>query len=90
MGSIQEASAVNAFDTTQRFVRVCQVREDGFVEFEFAIGEPQLCVELMLPVAAFQEFCRANRAVMLEPHAAGGNWVQRMNQATHQEYGDTI
>ncbi len=84
-----EGAAANAgFDSVRRFVRVCREREDGFIEFEFALGDPELCVELMLPEMAFREFCAANEVTLLEPHAEGGNWVERMNQATHREYGD--
>lgn len=55
------------FDPSLRFVRLRRVRPDGFVEFDFAIGEPDLLVELVLPVAAFQEFCRANHVIQIAP-----------------------
>jgi phenol hydroxylase P0 protein len=35
-------------DTTRRFVRVIETRTDRLVAFEFAIGWPDLCVELLL------------------------------------------
>lgn len=47
-----------AFDVTRRYVRRRAVRADGFVVFDFAIGDPDLGVELMLPQAAFAAFCR--------------------------------
>lgn len=50
-----------ACDTTRRYVRVIEARADGLVAFEFAIGWPELSVELMLPAPAFAEFCAANR-----------------------------
>jgi phenol hydroxylase P0 protein len=43
------------------FVRVRHERADGFIEFDFAIGEPDLSVELILPRAAFEEFCAINQ-----------------------------
>jgi phenol hydroxylase P0 protein len=55
-----------ACDTSRRFVRVLEQRADGFVAFEFAIGWPELAVELLLPPAAFGEFCAANRVVRLD------------------------
>jgi len=30
------------FDTSKRFVRLIEKREDGFVEFEFSVGEPEI------------------------------------------------
>lgn len=39
------------------FVRLRALRADGFVEFDFAMGDPDLSVELILPQAAFEEFC---------------------------------
>ncbi len=55
------------FDPEHRYVRLTRVREDGFVEFEFAIGDPDLAVELILPAAAYREFCRNNHAIEVTP-----------------------
>jgi phenol hydroxylase P0 protein len=44
-------------DVTRKYVRIKQVRADGLVCFEFAIGWPELFVDLMLPRAAFDDFC---------------------------------
>lgn len=79
------------FDATKRYVRVCEQRPDGFVEFEFAIGDPALCVELMLPEAAFREFCRSNEAIVLEPRTPGqGDWVGRMNEASQRGFMENV
>ena len=77
------------FDPTRRYVRVCEQRPDGFIEFEFAIGDPALCVELMLPEAAFHEFCLANAVIVLDPATPGqGDWVARLNSASQQQISD--
>lgn len=55
-----------ALDTSKRFVRVLERRADGLVSFEFSIGWPELAVELMLPAAAFDEFCANNQVVWRE------------------------
>ena len=55
------------FDPAKRFVRLKQVRGDGFVEFEFAIGDPDLAVDLILPAEAYRTFCRDNHAVLISP-----------------------
>lgn len=44
-------------DVKSKFVRIKQLRADGLVCFEFAIGWPELFVDLMLPRAAFDDFC---------------------------------
>jgi len=49
-------TAESGFDANRRYVRVCERRADGFVEFEFAIGDPALCVELMLKEGDFHTF----------------------------------
>ncbi|TXL70249.1 hypothetical protein FHP25_35555 [Vineibacter terrae] len=54
-----------SFDPRQCFVRVTQVRADGFIEFEFAVGDPLLSVDLILPAAAYREFCATNGAVQI-------------------------
>ena len=52
-------------------MRVRQVIDDKFVEFDFAIGDPSLYVELVLPKAAFDAFCRHNKVeIMTEEQAA--------------------
>lgn len=48
-----------------RYVRIRDERDDGFIVFDFAIGDPGLSCELILPAPAFAEFCRANHAVTL-------------------------
>jgi len=53
-------------DKTRRFVRVIEKRSDGLVAFEFAIGWPDLCVELLLPASAFTEFCATHRVQRLD------------------------
>lgn len=47
-------------DISKRHVRVTGITPNRFVEFEFSIADRGLCVELMLPEAAFSEFCKAN------------------------------
>lgn len=37
----------------------------GFVEFDFALGDPLLSVEMIMPAAEFQEFCRRETAVVI-------------------------
>ena len=55
-----------AVDTSRRFVRVTERRADGLVAFDFAIGWPELSVELLLPAAAFDEFCERNQVQRLD------------------------
>jgi phenol/toluene 2-monooxygenase (NADH) P0/A0 len=63
----QPTPASPAFDTTRRFVRITGERANGFIEFDFSIGEPDLSVEMILGRDALAEFCAANRVEMLPP-----------------------
>lgn len=47
------------------FVRVTGTREERFVEFEFAIGDPDLAVELVMQFEQFREFCARHGATQL-------------------------
>ena len=49
----------------QKFVRVKEVRTSGLVCFEFAIGWPELFVDLMLPRSAFDDFCVRQQVQLL-------------------------
>jgi phenol hydroxylase P0 protein len=79
-----------AFDPNKKFVRVAELRPDGFVEFEFAIGEPELFVEMILPASSFDEFCAMNKvtfldqATQLKVGAEEWNWTLR--DATHRRF----
>lgn len=57
-------------DTSRRFVRVTERRADGLVAFEFSIGWPELAVDLLLPAAAFADFCERNQVQRLDSRAA--------------------
>jgi phenol hydroxylase P0 protein len=86
MARQESAAAAASFDATRRYVRICRQRPDGFIEFEFAIGDPALCVELMLPESAFHEFCLANDVIVLEHYPdAEGDWVARLNEASRRD-----
>lgn len=60
------ADPASEIDPRRRFVRVTGTNAQGFVEFEFAIGLPELCVELMLPPQAFDAFCAAQGVERLD------------------------
>ena len=64
-------AADTPFDLRRRFVRLTQVRADGFVEFDYAVGDPELSVELILPAAAFREFCAAQGVEPIGPTGVG-------------------
>ena len=44
-------------DFEWRAIRIAQVRADGFVSFDFYVGDPDIYAELVLPMEAFREFC---------------------------------
>lgn len=54
-----------ACDVTRQFVRIKECRADGLVCFEFAIGWPELFVDLMLPRSAFDDFCVRQKVQLL-------------------------
>jgi len=45
------------FNPNLKFVRVIEKHASGLVEFEFAVGEPELFVELLMAQAQFDDFC---------------------------------
>lgn len=50
-------------DVRLKYVRLLERRADGLVSFEFSIGWPELAVELMLPAAAFDDFCARHEVI---------------------------
>ncbi|MAO12135.1 MULTISPECIES: phenol hydroxylase subunit [Marinobacter] len=59
-------------DTERRYVRITGERSDGFVEFDFAVGEPELFVEMILSRPAFEEFCEMNQVQTMGPAEDSG------------------
>jgi phenol hydroxylase P0 protein len=74
------------FDPAARFVRVIETRPNGMVEFEFAVGEPALFVEMLMPQAQFDEFCAAQGVVATTgplPGAAEGSAEHEWDWSLH-------
>lgn len=69
---------VNTEETTQlvKYIRVTNDRAAKFVEFDFAIHDPSLYVELVLPQAAFQHFCEINHVVEMTEEQQAANDAQ--------------
>ena len=86
--------AESKFDITRKFVRVMRTLPNGLIEFEFAIGGPDVAVELVMPKAAFDEFCANNQVefmtdVLAKPvdaDAADADFNWNLHQATHQRF----
>lgn len=68
-------------DLSRKFVRVLREGDDGLVAFEFAIGWPDLAVELAMPRPMFEEFCRRQQVERLAPEAAS----ERLGETVHRE-----
>jgi phenol/toluene 2-monooxygenase (NADH) P0/A0 len=81
---------VNAFDPSRRFVRVVEERADGMVAFEFAVGEPELFVEMVLPHAAFVDFCEQQHVVptpaQVDHERVEGDWDWTLYAARDQRF----
>lgn len=90
MARDREPPEPTAIDTDRRFVRVRALRPDGFVEFEFALGEPGLFVELVLRPEAFDEFCATNQVRFLPPDDDGDeppdDWAWRLADAREKRF----
>ena len=55
-------------DAARHYVRVTRRDHRGYTEFQYAIGDPTLSLDMILPPAAFAEFCARHRVVMLDAH----------------------
>lgn len=83
-----DAGRRDGFDPTRKFVRVRELRPDRFVEFDFAIGEPGIYVEMILHADAFDDFCAENRVVFLADAPAGSNDDQqwRLSETSGRQF----
>jgi phenol/toluene 2-monooxygenase (NADH) P0/A0 len=62
---------------TRKYVRIIGSRLGRYVEFEFSINDQDLAVELILPFAAFDEFCELQNATLLPPDPAVADELER-------------
>lgn len=74
-----------AFNPSRRFIRVRNERADGFVEFDFAVGDAELSVELILPRGAFEAFARLPNTERMSEEAA----AHAEGRMRHYLYGPT-
>lgn len=79
-----EAQTKKSFDELIKYIRVRS--EDGarFVEFDFAIGDPSLFVELVMPPEAFKHFCELNKVV----HMTKEQMVEVDSELEKWRYGE--
>ncbi len=80
--AMQHASDVRAVQ--KKFVRVTGTRLDRYVEFEFSVNDADLTVELILPFAAFDEFCMLQEAVVLPPEPAAAGELESLAWRSRQ------
>ncbi|NLY65881.1 MAG: phenol hydroxylase [Alcaligenaceae bacterium] len=52
-------------DLSRRSVHILSRRDNGYIEFEFSIGWPELALELVLSEKDFQQFCKTHAVVLL-------------------------
>ncbi len=58
-------SSPQPFEQLVKYIRVRSKEGARFVEFDFAIGDPSLFVELVMPQGVFDEFCQKNHVVTM-------------------------
>jgi phenol hydroxylase P0 protein len=78
LSSEAAARADGASVAMRKFVRVIGVRLGRYVEFEFMVNDETLTVELILPLEAFDEFCRLQQATVLPPSAEAADKLQQL------------
>ena len=66
----------SSFDQLTKFVRVRSSGNARFVEFDFAISDPSLFVELVLTKKAFEQFCQANDVVFMTQDQQDANDIE--------------
>ncbi len=71
------------------YVRVLGKQLGKFIEFEFFLNDDDLCVELVMPESAFQEFCDYYDAEILPSEDAGTDASQGKVAGLYRAPADT-
>ena len=84
------------WDVSRKYVREVQQHDNGMVEFEFAVGEPGLFVEMVMPRAEFEDFCAMQGVQPTQgrlPEQADGSaaheWDWSLRDAREQHFRTT-
>jgi phenol hydroxylase P0 protein len=79
---------VEEFDPQKRFVRFIEKRDDDFVLFEFAVGEPEIFAEMILKEEDYVIFCKEQGVVMIDqdtnPIDQDNDFEWRLRDATNK------
>jgi phenol hydroxylase P0 protein len=75
---MNSSSKADLFDVNKCYVRITGIRNNKIIEFDFAIGEPEMYVELALPFEAYQEFCANNDVINMTAEEAAAVDYDRM------------
>lgn len=74
----------------QAYVRVIGTQLGRYIEFEFTLDDADLTVELVMPPAAFEEFCAAQGAEILPPaDPVAGALAGLYRPPAHQSQSDS-
>lgn len=82
-----------SFDVQRRFIRIVREHDNGMVEFEFAVAEPELFVEMVMPREQFDDFCQTQAVApthgrLPEPTLGSdeGEWDWSLQDARAQHF----
>lgn len=75
---IDRRASASALTGQPCFVRVTGTRDAQFVEFEFAIGDPELAVELVMRFEQFRAFCATHEVTHLSAEEGARLDYERM------------
>ena len=83
------AAPKEQFDTSLQYVRVTGNRDDGFVEFDFSVGQPEVALEMVLKQQDFEKFCEEQKVIFLDDEAVASDDEEKnafqwsLHDATH-------
>ena len=83
------AAPKEQFDTSLHYVRVTGKRDDGFVEFDFSVGQPEVALEMVLKQQDFEKFCEEQKVIFLDDEAVASDDEEKnafqwsLHDATH-------
>lgn len=85
-----------AFNPQRKFVRIIETHDNGLTAFEFAVGEPGLFVEMLMPQAPFEDFCALHGVTPthgpledeIDPGAHEWDWSLHAARTQKTRHGD--
>ena len=87
--SVTNTSGIDPDGSPKCFIRIKGKRQ-RFIEFDFAVGSPDLAMEMIMPEIDFAEFCHRHHVIMIDQRDSDAIDAERAEWRTGTASSDRL